>query len=62
MTNYGERMILNAAFLMKNENEAAFDKAINALDEQFGKLLSFKYVGNLPPYNFVNLVINTLEG
>jgi len=59
---YGERMILNAAFLMKNENEAAFDKAINALDEQFGKLLSFKYVGNLPPYNFVNLVINTLEG
>ena len=56
---YGERMILNAAFLIKNETEAEFDKAINALNEQYGSLLTFKYVGTLPPYNFVNLVINT---
>jgi hypothetical protein len=59
---YGERMILNAAFLIKNENETEFDKAINSFDEQYGKLISFKYVGTLPPYNFVNLVINTQEG
>ena len=58
---YGERMILNAAFLIKNEKETEFDELINALDEEYGKLLSFKYVGTLPPYNFVNLVIN-LEG
>jgi hypothetical protein len=58
---YGERMILNAAFLIKNDKETEFDEAINALDEQYGNLLSFKYVGTLPPYNFVNLVIN-LEG
>lgn len=58
---YGERMILNSAFLIRNEREAEFDEAINALDAQFGSLLSFKYVGTLPPYNFVNLVIN-LEG
>ena len=59
---YGERMILNAAFLIKDENEAEFDKAILAFDEQYGNLLTFKYVGSLPPYNFVNLVINTQEG
>lgn len=58
---YGERMILNAAFLVKNENETEFDKAINAFDEEFGKLVSLKYVGTLPPYNFVTLVINTEE-
>ena len=58
---YGERMILNAAFLIRNEKESEFDEAINTLDEQYGSLLSFKYVGTLPPYNFVNLVIN-LEG
>lgn len=57
--NYGERMLLNAAFLIKNDNENEFDKAINALDEQYGNLLSFKYVGTLPPYNFVTLVIKT---
>ncbi len=58
---FGERMILNAAFLIKDENESEFDKAILAFDSQYGNLLSFKYVGSLPPYNFVNLVINTLE-
>lgn len=59
--NYGERMFLNAAFLIKNEIEPAFDKVINALDEKYGDLLTFKYVGTLPPYNFVNLVINIQE-
>ncbi|MFA4853563.1 MAG: GvpL/GvpF family gas vesicle protein, partial [Bacteroidales bacterium] len=58
---YGERMIMNAAFLIKNEKEPEFDKAINELDNQYSNLMSFKYVGTLPPYNFVNLVINTKD-
>lgn len=58
---YGERMIINAAFLIKNEKEPEFDKAINELDNQYSNLMSFKYAGTLPPYNFVNLVINTKE-
>jgi hypothetical protein len=57
--NYGEMMILNAAFLIKNSVEHEFDKAVNSLDEKYGDLMTFKYVGTLPPYNFVNLVINT---
>lgn len=57
--NYGEMMILNAAFLIKNESEPAFDKVVNDLSEQFGRFMTFKYVGTLPLYNFVNLVINT---
>jgi hypothetical protein len=52
-------MLLNAAFLIKNDNENEFDAAINALDDEYGELLTFKYVGTLPPYNFVTLVINT---
>jgi len=57
--NYGEMMILNAAFLIKNAKEPAFDKVVNDLSEQYDQLMTFKYVGTLPPYNFVNLVINT---
>jgi hypothetical protein len=57
--NYGEMMILNAAFLIKNTIEPVFDKVVNDLDEKYGHLMTFKYVGTLPPYNFVNLVINT---
>ncbi|NVO02695.1 MAG: GvpL/GvpF family gas vesicle protein [Bacteroidetes bacterium] len=56
---YGEMMILNAAFLIKNTIESDFDHAVNELDEKFGKFMTFKYVGTLPPYNFVHLVINT---
>jgi hypothetical protein len=57
--NYGEMMILNSAFLIKNSSEPLFDKAVNDLDEKYGSFMTFKYVGTLPPYNFVNLVINT---
>ncbi|MEI7828690.1 MAG: GvpL/GvpF family gas vesicle protein [Prolixibacteraceae bacterium] len=57
--NYGEMMILNSAFLIKNSSEPLFDKAVNDLDEKYGSFMTFKYVGTLPPYNFVNLIINT---
>lgn len=57
--NYGEMMILNAAFLIKNTSEPTFDDAVNDLDEKYGRFMTFKYVGTLPPYNFVNLTINT---
>nr|NQU94384.1 GvpL/GvpF family gas vesicle protein [Bacteroidota bacterium] len=57
--NYGDMMILNAAFLIKNSIEPEFDKAVKDLDEKYGRFMTFKYVGTLPPYNFVNLVINT---
>lgn len=57
--NYGEMMILNAAFLIKSFTEPEFDKVVNDLDEKYGSYMTFKYVGTLPPYNFVNLIINT---
>ena len=57
--NYGEMMILNAAFLIRNSSENDFDQAVNDLDEKYGGLMTFKYVGTLPLYNFVNLEINT---
>ncbi|MEI8186634.1 MAG: GvpL/GvpF family gas vesicle protein [Chlorobiaceae bacterium] len=57
--NYGNLMILNAAFLIKETNEPLFDAAVNELDRKYGDIMTFKYVGTLPPYNFVNLSINT---
>lgn len=54
----GERMILNAAFLVAREKEKQFDQRVNELGERYGDKITFKYVGNLPPFNFVNLVID----
>jgi len=56
---YGERMILNAAFLVKKRNEPVFDLKVNELADRYGNKMKFKYVGTVPPFNFVNIDINT---
>lgn len=53
-----DRMILNAAFLVPKGREAGFDRGVSALEEKLGHRVSFKYVGPVPPYNFVNIVVN----
>ncbi len=56
-----DRMVLNAAFLVTREREAEFDQAVQRLDAEMGKRLMFKYVGPVPPYNFVNIVLKWEE-
>ena len=50
----GDKMILNGAFLVSRDSEAAFDQAIKQVAAQHEKL-TFKYTGPWPPYNFVNI-------
>ncbi|MBU1736125.1 MAG: GvpL/GvpF family gas vesicle protein [Verrucomicrobia bacterium] len=54
---YGDMMILNAAFLVEQSREPEFDKKVQELAEQNDESVKFKYVGTVPPFNFVNLVI-----
>jgi hypothetical protein len=56
---YGELMIINAAFLVEKHKEAVFDQRVNELADKYGNKTKFKYVGTLPPFNFINLVIET---
>ena len=51
----GDRMIMNAAFLVDRAREKAFDEAVKELSRRYEHLLSFKYTGPWPPYNFVNI-------
>jgi hypothetical protein len=50
----GDRMILNAAFLVSRDAEEAFDLRVKELGANHDKL-TFKYTGPWPPYNFVNI-------
>ena len=50
----GDRMIMNAAFLVQRDQEQAFDRRIKEIASHFDKL-TFKYTGPWPPYNFVNI-------
>jgi len=51
----GDKMIMNAAFLLERDREAEFDAAVNRVAKKFGDRLNFKYTGPWPPYNFVNI-------
>ncbi|WP_419897210.1 GvpL/GvpF family gas vesicle protein [Roseomonas sp. USHLN139] len=50
-----DTMLLNHAFLVRRAREAEFDAVMAALAEAQGERLSFRYVGPVPPYNFVAL-------
>jgi hypothetical protein len=50
-----DTMVLNRAFLVRREAEPCFDAAMERLAERFGSRLDFRYVGPVPPYNFVSL-------
>ena len=51
----GDRMILNAAYLVDRSREEDFDGVVKELSLRYEDLLSFKYTGPWPPYNFVNI-------
>ena len=50
----GDKMIMNAAFLVTREQETAFDAKVKEIGVRYDKL-DFKYTGPWPPYNFVNI-------
>jgi hypothetical protein len=50
----GDKMILNAAFLVARDREPDFDSKVKEIDARYENLI-FKYTGPWPPYNFVNI-------
>jgi hypothetical protein len=58
----GDKMIMNAAFLIQREHEGDFDAAVNKIARRYGERLNFKYTGPWPPYNFVNIRLKLERG
>jgi hypothetical protein len=50
----GDKMILNASFLVPRDKEGEFDARVKDIGAQ-NRHLTFKYTGPWPPYNFVNI-------
>jgi hypothetical protein len=50
----GDKMIMNAAFLVARDREPAFDAKVKELGAKYDRL-TFRYTGPWPPYNFVNI-------
>jgi len=54
---YGDDMLLNAAFLVDRVREKEFDGEVEELAARYNGRIEFKYVGPVPPYSFVNIVV-----
>jgi hypothetical protein len=52
-----ELLILNGSFLVEREHEAAFDEAVQQIAGPRQGRMSFRYLGPLPPANFVSVVV-----
>lgn len=55
--NYSPLMIFNAAFLVDRAREEKFDRAVEELDQKYGKDIKFIYTGPSAPYSFVDFRI-----
>src|SRR3989454_8334885 len=58
----GDRMIMNAAFLVGRDKANLFDKKVQDVGKRFEGKLSFKYTGPWPPYNFVTIRLKLERG
>jgi len=57
----GIKNLLNASFLIEKSHESEFKERVYKLDAKFQGKMNFKYVGPLPPYNFVNLKLEPVK-
>ena len=58
----GDRMIMNAAFLIERDRETEFDQKVKEIATKYEGKLSFKYTGPWPPYNFVHIRLKLERG
>ena len=58
----GDRMIMNAAFLVERSKADAFDKKVQDIGRRYEGKLKFNYTGPWPPYNFVTIRLQLQPG
>jgi hypothetical protein len=51
----GDKMILNAAFLVERAKADIFDQKVQEIAQRYEGKLLFRYTGPWPPYNFVTI-------
>lgn len=56
-----DSMIMNVAFLIKEDKEKLFESTVHQLDKQYKGRINFRIVGPLPPYSFTTLEMERME-
>jgi Gas vesicle synthesis protein GvpL/GvpF len=53
-----DSMVVNLSFLIRRDQMTAFDAAVERLDDVYDNRWSFRYVGPMPAFSFVDLKID----
>ena len=56
-----DSMIMNTAFLIKEDKQETFEKKVEELDSHYQDKINFRIVGPLPPYSFSTFEITKVE-
>lgn len=54
---FGDQMVTNTAFLVPKDREKVFDDMVDKLTTRYDGRMRFKYVGPVPPCNFVEITV-----
>jgi len=54
---FGDQMVTNSSFLVTKDLERKFDDAVDKLSTKYDGRMKFKYVGPVPPCNFIEIVV-----
>ena len=54
---FGDQIVTNTAFLVEKDEEERFDRAVEDVTAMYDGKMKFKYVGPVPPCNFVEIVV-----
>ena len=54
---FGDQMVTNSSFLIPKDREIFFDEKVNKLSAKYDRRMKFKYVGPVPPCNFIEIVV-----
>jgi len=54
---FGDQMVTNSSFLIPKDLEKKFDDAVDKLSAKYDGRVKLKYVGPVPPCNFIEIVV-----
>ena len=54
---FGDQMLFNTVFLVSKRKARLFDQKARNLDEKYNGRIHFKYVGPIPPFDFVKIPV-----
>ena len=54
---FGDQMLFNTVFLVSKRKARLFDQKVKNLDEKYNGRIHFKYIGPIPPFDFVKIPV-----